>query len=283
MPPKAESSTAYRDKSAEEEDDDDFDDLDGLSLPLQAHVSKLIADVLASFNKPNTKGPSTTSPRDNLPPGLSSGTEEPEAEDEDFDASLVEGMEALLRQLAGDHPPGPMPGTTSTDNPTGKKSELSPEEEEKAFQRAIEMMLSTEGMAAMGLDDKGDKKSVPKPTSSTSVKKPQSSTAKSTAGESSKPDVPAFEETIRKAMESLNSAGGPTSSGGGGGPSDPAELAKLLASLGNDSNLDLDGDDELTGILDGMMGQLMTREVLEEPLSELASKVSFHQQVVGRS
>ena len=36
MPPKAESSTAYRDKSAEEDDDDDFDDLDGLSLPLQA-------------------------------------------------------------------------------------------------------------------------------------------------------------------------------------------------------------------------------------------------------
>jgi hypothetical protein len=32
MPPKAESSTAYRDKSAEEEDDDDFDDLDGESL-----------------------------------------------------------------------------------------------------------------------------------------------------------------------------------------------------------------------------------------------------------
>jgi peroxin-19 len=239
--------------------------------------SKLIPDVLASFNKPNTKAPSTAPPQDSLPPGLVSDDQDPEVDDEDFDASLVEGMEALLRQLAGDHPPGPMPGTTSTDDSgNGKKSELSPEEEEKAFQRAIEMMLSTEGMAAMGLDDKGDKKSTPKPSGSASAKK-QSTTAKSTStsGESSKPDVPAFEETIRKAMESLNSAGGPASSGAGGGPSDPAELAKLLASLGNDSNLDLDGDDELTGILDGMMGQLMTREVLEEPLSELASKVNF--------
>lgn len=182
-------------------------------------------------------------------------------------------MESLLRQLAGDHPPGPMPGTTDTSSTSGKNSDLSPDEEEKAFQRAIEMMLSTEGMAAMGLDDKNP---LPPSTSkkAQSSNKPSTSKPKETT---SKSDVSAFEETIRKAMESLNSAGGPASSGGGGGgggPSDPAELAKLLASLGNDPNLDLEGDDDLSGILDGMMGQLMTREVLEEPLSELASKVN---------
>jgi len=176
-------------------------------------------------------------------------------------------MESLLRQLAGDHPPGPMPGTTDTHS-TAKKSDLSPEEEEKAFQRAIEMMLSTEGMAAMGLDDKE-----PLPSPSKKPQPPQPSTSKPRET-GSKPDVSAFEETIRKAMESLNSAGGPAAGSSGGGPSDPAELAKLLASLGNDPNLDLEGDDDLSGILDGMMGQLMTREVLEEPLSELASKVS---------
>jgi peroxin-19 len=180
-------------------------------------------------------------------------------------------MESLLRQLAGDHPPGPMPGTTDTTSTTGKKSDLSPEDEEKAFQRAIEMMLSTEGMAAMGLDDKDP---LPSPSKKPQPPKPSTSKPRETTG--SKPDVSAFEETIRKAMESLNSAGGPAAggSGGAGGPSDPAELAKLLASLGNDPNLDLEGDDDLSGILDGMMGQLMTREVLEEPLSELASKVS---------
>ena len=176
-------------------------------------------------------------------------------------------MESLLRQLAGDHPPGPMPGATDTTSTT-KKSDLSPEEEEKAFQRAIEMMLSTEGMAAMGLDDKE-----PLPSPSKKPQLPKSSTSKP-RDTGSKPDVSAFEETIRKAMESLNSAGGPAAGGSGGGSSDPAELAKLLASLGNDPNLDLEGDDDLSGILDGMMGQLMTREVLEEPLSELASKVS---------
>ena len=225
---------------------------------------------MASFNKPNSRSTATdTSPAAHLPPGIIPSAEADPEEDEDFDASLVEGMESLLRQLAGDHPPGPMPGTTDTRNKTGKKSDLSPEDEEQAFQRAIEMMLSTEGMAAMGLDDKD-----PLPPSTSRKAQPSRPSTKANASPTSKPDVTAFEETIRKAMESLNSAGGPAASNGGGGPSDPAELAKLLASLGNDPNLDLEGDDELSGILDGMMGQLMTREVLEEPLSELASKVS---------
>jgi peroxin-19 len=187
-------------------------------------------------------------------------------------------MESLLRQLAGDHPPGPMPGTTTTstaDSTKGKKP-LSTEDEEKAFQQAIEMLLSNEGMAALGLNDEnGSKPSIPK------SKPPPKPTTRGTTGDTkhptessdSKPDVSAFEETIRKAMESLNSAGDKPAAGAGG-PSDPADLAKLLASLGNNPDLDLEGDDELSGILDGMMGQLMTREVLEEPMSELASKVS---------
>ena len=241
-----------------------------VSLRSRARFKRLHLDVLASFNKPNSRSTATdTSPATHLPPGIIPSAEADPEEDEDFDASLVEGMESLLRQLAGDHPPGPMPGTTDTRNKTGKKSDLSPEDEEQAFQRAIEMMLSTEGMAAMGLDDKD-----PLPPSTSRKAQPSRPSTKANASPTSKPDVTAFEETIRKAMESLNSAGGPAASNGGGGPSDPAELAKLLASLGNDPNLDLEGDDELSGILDGMMGQLMTREVLEEPLSELAIKAS---------
>ena len=49
----------------------------------------------------------------------------------------------------------------------------------------------------------------------------------------------------------------------------------MLASLGGEGGLEgLGGDDDLGGLLDGMMAQLMTKEVLEEPMSELASKVS---------
>lgn len=169
---------------------------------------------------------------------------------------------------------------------------LSADEEEKAFQRAIEMMLSKEGIDALGLDDddldgeegedRDRKPALPtsqfKTESTSSGPNPRIKSIPNSGPSSNRPDPVSFEETIRKAMESLNTAGEKKSSSGSAGmdgiPSDPAELAKLLAQLGNDPNLDLEGDDELSGILDGMMGQLMTREVLEEPMSELASKVS---------
>ena len=273
----------------------------------------MIPDVLESFNQPSKPKPApapsaqtTTRAESNTAekPGTSGSKLETSASNEaeggeDFEASLVEGMESLLRQLAGDNPPGPMPGTTSTGSSAGNQGGdriggsaagkgLSADDEEKAFQRAIEMMLSKEGIDALGLEDDEDGfptippsqvKSEPTPSSSSS----KSKSASNSNPNSSRPDPASFEETIRKAMESLNSAGDkkPGSGPGGDGlggmggiPSDPAELAKLLAQLGNDPNLDLEGDDELSGILDGMMGQLMTREVLEEPMSELASKVS---------
>lgn len=202
-------------------------------------------------------------------------------------------MESLLRQLAGDNPPGPMPGSTSTapsgpptsssapgGNVNGRNQPpLSAEEEEKAFQRAIEMMLSKEGLDALGLDEGGDRKP---PLSPSGIKQERPTSPSSSSNSKSKarsqptrPEVSSFEDTIKKAMESLNTAGDKKpGSTGAGGPDDPADLARLLAQLGNDPNLDLEGDDELSGILDGMMGQLMTREVLEEPMAELASKVS---------
>lgn len=250
--------------------------------------------MLASFNKPKVAAPRpepvSPPPRKaaDRPKAPAAGGEE---EEEDFEASLVEGMESLLRQLAGDNPPGPMPGSTSTARGAGSDAgatsgistdgkgqpALSAEEEEKAFQRAIEMMLSKEGLDALGLDEGGDRK--PHPPSSGTKQESSASPPVSGSGipksQTTRPEVASFEETIKKAMESLNSAGDKKPDlGAGGGPTDPADLARLLAQLGNDPNLDLEGDDELSGILDGMMGQLMTREVLEEPMAELASKVS---------
>lgn len=57
----------------------------------------------------------------------------------------------------------------------------------------------------------------------------------------------------------------------------PESLEALLASF---KNLGLGGaegpddDPELTGLLDSMMQELMTKEVLEEPLKELERAVS---------
>lgn len=174
-------------------------------------------------------------------------------------------MESLLRQLASQHPPGPMmdadgaqrPGAKSRAAAISEEEEdppagLSKQEEDDAWQRAIEMMLSGEGKEALGID--GSAPHVP-------------------AGPSAPSSKPTFEETMRRTMESLQS---PSDKAKAGADGMDAGLADLFAKLGTDpSALDGLGDDDgLGGILDGMMAQLMTKEVLEEPMAELAAKVS---------
>jgi peroxin-19 len=166
---------------------------------------------------------------------------------DDFEASLVEGMESLLRQLAGDHPPGLMPDLpegASEKLPSPADHTLSSEEEEKAWQKALEMMLSGEGLEAMGIDPNNVDKSPLFPPL------PNGSSA---------PTKPDFDETIRRTMESLRSPQATSTA-------PEADINSLLQQLGSDPE---DGD--LSGLLDGMMAQLMTREVLEEPMVELSS------------
>ncbi|WWD18508.1 hypothetical protein CI109_102960 [Kwoniella shandongensis] len=274
--PERTTSTSYRNPTVDnEEDDDDLSDLD---------------DVLASFNttKPAPTGPaasSSTAPQPTTSQSSGSGAPVAGGDDEDFEASLMEGMESLLRQLAGDHPPGPMPGSTiakPTSADDSRSGQLSKEAEEEAWQKAVEMVLSGEGLSAMGLDDKG-KGTSDSPSSSSGL--PSSSSPAPPASASGGGAKPSYEETLRKTMESLNSAGQkPSGSAGAGGP----DLAALLASLGGDAdllkglNLDSLGEDgvgggegedgDLADVLEGMMAQLMTKEVLEEPMAELAAK-----------
>jgi peroxin-19 len=184
----------------------------------------------------------------------------------------MEEMDALLRSLAIQNPPGPMADQTSTSPITSTRTTnqgeepLSPEEEEKAWQKAVEMMMSGEGLAALGLDENASSS-----TSSAAPVASGSNPTSATAG-SNKADPPSFEETMRKTMESLK-AGGENKGAGGTGAA-PPDLAALLAQLGEGGLEGLgEGDDDLGGLLDGMMSQLMTKEVLEEPMTELASKV----------
>ncbi|GFZ45166.1 hypothetical protein JCM24511_02892 [Saitozyma sp. JCM 24511] len=262
------SSTAYRNTTVVDDDEDDLDDLD---------------DVLASFNAPAAK--SNAEPLADASPGPKSQPPVPpptaaalDNDDDEFEASLVEGMESLLRQLAGDHPPGPMPDTTegaagvAAGTASGDEKKLSPEEEEAAWQRAVEMMLSGEGLSAMGLEGKSPGASGPSDAAKGKSKSPGSQSQPQSQAQ------PSFEETIRRTMESLKTAGeGPrNTNGGGGGKNGAPDISELLRQLSADPSM-LDGlgdgdDDELGGLLDGMMNQLMTREVLEEPMSELASK-----------
>lgn len=257
-------------------------------------------DVLASFNKPaaTAAAAQTPGPSSSRPPARAldddSAAASPQAsrlgsagaEEEDFEASLVEGMESLLRQLAGEHPPGPAPGETKLDAPKGQASAvpgglsgasgLSPAEEEEAWQKALEMMLSGEGLSALGIDPANAATGSKAPASQTPAAGPsQPGAPPRPAGQSAAANQPSFEETIRRTMESLKTGGEGSRAGASG---EAPDLAKLLEQLGSDPSL-LDGlgdgdGDELGGLLDGMMSQLMTKEVLEEPMAELASKVS---------
>lgn len=229
--------------------------------------------MLDSFNKPKSalgKRPqpqgthsasASASPAPKAGPAAGGPSAAAEEGGEEFEAQLIEGMESLLRQLANENPPGPMAGETSTKADAASPKKLSAEEEEKAFQQALEAMLSGEGLEALGMDKKGG--------SSSSSRAPPRPDAKPTS----------FEETIKKAMENINQGG---SNAGGGSDGMPGDLAALLQQLSTDPSA-LDGleglgddDDELGGLLDGMMAQLMSKEVLEEPMAELAQKVSGH-------
>ncbi|OWZ44538.1 peroxin-19 [Cryptococcus neoformans var. grubii Br795] len=255
----------YRDPQVTEEDEEE-EDLSDLDNVLESFQNSRPS---ASTFQRNASLPSATQPRPSTPP--------PGEDDEDFEASLMQGMESLLRQLAGDHPPGVMPdiGRDGSPKPTDPKmatsgsvepSPLSKEAEEAAWQNAVDTLLSGEGLAALGLDES---------TSSRSKEKP-SSEPPSLNGTAPKPS---YEDTLRKTLESLKSAGqnsGGRSSAAKDGQND---IASLFASLGGDPDLlkgmnlgEAGGEEDFEGILEGMMAQLMTKEVLEEPMSELAVK-----------
>ncbi|KAF8754528.1 Pex19 protein family [Rhizoctonia solani] len=99
--------------------------------------------------------------------------------------------------------------------------------------------------------------------------------------EETNPDAPdsEFQRTIRQAMDKLKSSdesarasgsgSGPGSGlglGGGGEGDDFAEFLKQL-SQGGDGN-----EEGLQGMIEGMMGQLMGKEILYEPLVEMNEK-----------
>lgn len=86
-----------------------------------------------------------------------------------------------------------------------------------------------------------------------------------------------FQDTIKQTMNKMREneskiKGAAGSSGAAGG--DAEALEQLLSSLGD---LGLGGDDkddpELAGFIENMMAQLMSKEILLEPLQELAESV----------
>ncbi|KAF9531455.1 Pex19 protein family-domain-containing protein [Crepidotus variabilis] len=281
----------------EDDDDDDLDDLDDVldqfsappappptatlpSVSVFASTSSS-ATANANANRPRTNtlatAPPTSLPGDSstkLPDPFSSITEEEEDElGKAFAEELLKGMEGLMKEVTS----GP------TKENEGKDITMSEEERNKALRAAWEAMLIED----MGEGGHGG----------TAEEYAGSASAKAAGTEKGKTPGPsagaggAFQDKIKQAVDKLKESeeklGGPSASNQPTPESIEALLKSLggLGGLGDLSELGLDGDGdgvagggggaggdeekELAGFLETMMNQLLSKEVLYEPLKEL--------------
>lgn len=151
-------------------------------------------------------------------------------------------------------------------------------------------------MAALGMSEQdlerpadfgrsGPSASTARPAPAAATAKPAASTSAPTLAAA--PAAPAnFQDAIAASMSKLRdssstadasraaSSAGPGAAGGGDAAGMAAMLAQLAGLPGGAAGLEgLDSDEGLQGMLDDMMKQLMSREMLYEPLKELADKV----------
>ncbi|KAJ7809713.1 Pex19 protein family-domain-containing protein [Mycena olivaceomarginata] len=185
-------------------------------------------------------GPPIPIPGNGLPP-LGEGDEDPNALAADFATELAKGMESLMREIAA--------GQATSGEGDDADADADPEGDAARFKAAWEAMLVQEMDA-------------------------------SAASTSTDPGVPTaadgdFQAKIRAAMNKVNEGESTlqSDSASGSAPA-PDSLEALLAQLNGLGGPDLPADEaELAGFLENMMGELMSKEVLYEPLTELAEKV----------
>ncbi|KAG6875694.1 hypothetical protein C0993_007967 [Termitomyces sp. T159_Od127] len=151
---------------------------------------------------------------------------------DEFAKELADGMADLMREIAGS---ASQPSNEEKGKDAEENQEIS-EEQRRALKAAWEAML-IEGLGEPGDEDKTK-------------------------------DGANFQETIKKAMDKLkeseDNVRSSTSKPGSGGSED--ELAELLAKFGKDAG----SEEDMTNFLETMMGQLMNKEILYEPLKELS-------------
>ncbi|KAJ6478568.1 Pex19 protein family-domain-containing protein [Mycena vitilis] len=247
-------------------DQDDLDDLDDVldefarapeqqqipTSPLTSPPPPPPTATTSGFGRPRTNtrvdAPPVPAPGNGLP-SLGEGDEDADALAADFAAELAKGMESLMREIAS----GPGEGAGPSDGAAPA--------DETALKAAWEAMLieemngmSTDAPAFAGVN----------------------AATTSTAGA----DQPAddFQAKIRQAMGKLREGESTlqdASSSAAGAPPDSLEalLAQLNELGAGGEGGDLPADEaELAGFLENMMGELMNKEVLYEPLTELADK-----------
>ncbi|TRM59789.1 Pex19 protein family-domain-containing protein [Schizophyllum amplum] len=189
-------------------------------------------------------------------PGLESTTEEgdEDALTAEFAKELSKGMESLMKEL----------GEEAVKERASAGKEISSEEQDRIFKAAWEAML-VDGMNGQGEDLEalgdilGEAGVQPK-----DAQRPEPAASND------------FQAKIRQATQKLRESESNMTGDGGAGPSsgDGADaLEALLKSLDLDNLPEGDDEKELTGFLESMMGSLMSKEVLYEPMRELEEKM----------
>ncbi|PWZ01992.1 Pex19-domain-containing protein [Testicularia cyperi] len=275
---------------------DDVDDLDDLDDVLdefnQPSTSSAIAQASAQ-PAPSTAAHSSSSPvaaapssknsaaKDSDTAGAASTSAGDDAENDDLDdilsqdfaKELAQGMEALMKELGSQ---AGVDGAPAAAGASGSADAATQDFNEQELMRQFEAMMAGFGGAGAGT---GAGAANPASASSTSKDREQPTASGSgTAKPGNFND--AIAATLAKLKESDASASATNSSASDNpfaalGGADGEEMAKLLAALGGGEGGDGAGaldNPELAKMLEGMMDELMSRDILYEPLKELRDK-----------
>ncbi|KAI0746308.1 Pex19 protein family-domain-containing protein [Daedaleopsis nitida] len=234
-------------------EDEDLDDLDDVLEQFNAKPAVQPAPPLSSKPQQPTSAVASSSSASSQPSqSQAKGADQfgLEGLDDDFARELTKGMESLFRDIAQ--------GAGLDDIPAlGESGENATDEErEKAFKAAWEAML-VEGMnGTLNADDL------------VGAGKGKASEQKaSSAG----PDAGAggdFQENIKRAMDKLKESDRKADEAAAKGDEG---LEDMFSRLRGDVD-STESEEELKGILETMMSQLMSKDVLYEPLKELNDK-----------
>ncbi|QRW07151.1 peroxisome biogenesis protein 19-1 [Ceratobasidium sp. AG-Ba] len=222
----------------------------------------------------------------NPTPGKAPASAQPKQEEEDLDE-----LDDLLDQFTP--APAPVPPTTNTSQPTSQKpvaSDSFSDDFEAALAREMEAMMrgaTGEGPGGPGADPKsteamatawqnmliGDLEGTnPQESLADLFKSLDSASAAHASTSYAQPSGHAdadFQRAIQQAMDKLKESDTNARTEAENDPESFEQLLKQLGEMGGDGG---EGAEGLQGMIEGMMGQLMGKEILYEPLVELDAK-----------
>ncbi|OBZ78334.1 Peroxisome biogenesis protein 19-1 [Grifola frondosa] len=233
--------------------DDDLDDLDDVLeqfTPAPAKSQAPVQPALAASSSSSVPAPKDgTASQPRLAKTNSFSLEGLDMTD-DFTRELTRGMESLMREISNESGI-PAEGTGEAEDP---EQEM---ERQKAFKAAWEAMLIESMNGTLSADDLAGA-----PKTDREAKNVDANTSPSGGGGT-------FQSSIQKAMEKLKESDSnlQADASTSGAESLEALLSQLSGELGEGES-----EEELHTLLDSMMSQLMSKEVLYEPLKELHEK-----------